>query len=299
MSDELDGVRQYLNDIDPPDARTIAEVKSRFHSPAPASGIVHGRTDRTKRISAVRWAGVFLVVLAVGVALLVPTLSHRSPTRPGDAHTHSARSSDSARCGRCQRHRGSRQLRHELQRHHDSGDEAELCTESTGATTDWRIRTKDNCYHGPAMCDWKHAAARGQHPGPAVVHQWTRHRRCQPLRHGDGEQRGVPRTHHALRQRDGCLGDRWGGLRAVRTRPRWSRSTPFRLRHLGRGNGRTGTRGTGHGGSGQRHRLSGSRGSRDPRNPARRHRHRRWCAGHHLPTFGERSPRPRRWWSYV
>ena len=88
MSDELDGVRRYLNDIDPPDARTIAEVTSRFHSPAPASGIVHGRTDRTKRISAVRWAGVFLVVLAVGVALLVPTLSHRSPTRPGDTHTH-------------------------------------------------------------------------------------------------------------------------------------------------------------------------------------------------------------------
>ena len=33
MTDELDGVRRYVNGIDPPDARTMAEVRDRLSAP--------------------------------------------------------------------------------------------------------------------------------------------------------------------------------------------------------------------------------------------------------------------------
>jgi hypothetical protein len=86
MSDEFDEVRQYLNGIGPPDARTISEVKRRFSSPTVAGGIRPTRIGPTKRVNAIRWAGALFVVLAVGVAVLVPTFSHRTPTHSSGIH---------------------------------------------------------------------------------------------------------------------------------------------------------------------------------------------------------------------
>lgn len=86
MTDEFDEVRQYFNGIDPPDARTVADVKSRFSSSAMASGIHPVRIGRSNRINAFRWAAAVFVVLAVGAAVLVPTLSHRTPTHGNGIH---------------------------------------------------------------------------------------------------------------------------------------------------------------------------------------------------------------------
>ena len=87
MSDELDEVRRYVHGIDPPDARTVAKVKGRLSSPAVPGGIGPGRMNRSRRVNAIRWAGALFVVLAVGAALLVPTLGHRTPShRGGGAH---------------------------------------------------------------------------------------------------------------------------------------------------------------------------------------------------------------------
>jgi hypothetical protein len=86
VSDEFDEVRQYLNGIDPPNDRTVADVKGRFSSSAMASGVRTARIGRTKRINAVRWAAAVFVVLAVGAAVLVPNLSHRTPTHRNGIH---------------------------------------------------------------------------------------------------------------------------------------------------------------------------------------------------------------------
>jgi sugar lactone lactonase YvrE len=88
VSDELDEVRRYVKGIDPPDARTMAEVRSRLRSPRLAIGIGPARIRRSRRINAVRWAVALFVVLAVGVALLVPTLGHRTPSHGSGAHLH-------------------------------------------------------------------------------------------------------------------------------------------------------------------------------------------------------------------
>ena len=98
MSDELDEVHRYVNGIDPPDARTMAEVRGRLSSTMAASGLSSARPGRTRRVHAVRWALALFVVLAVGVALLVPTLGHRTPSHGSGAHC--TGSPGSARCRR-------------------------------------------------------------------------------------------------------------------------------------------------------------------------------------------------------
>ena len=83
MSDEMDELRRYVDGIDPPDARIMAEVRGRLSSPmAPSSGN-STRTGATRRIHTLRWVAALFVVLAVGVALLVPTLGHRTPHQVG------------------------------------------------------------------------------------------------------------------------------------------------------------------------------------------------------------------------
>jgi hypothetical protein len=86
MSDELDDVHRYVSGIDPPDAYTMARVGSRLGAAMAASAVKPGRKGRTRPIHAVRWAVAFFVVLAVGVALLVPTLGHRTPTHISGVH---------------------------------------------------------------------------------------------------------------------------------------------------------------------------------------------------------------------
>ena len=86
MSDELDEVRRYVNEITPPDARTMAEVGGRLSAAMAATGTSSVRTGRTGRVRTVRWALALFVVLAVGVALLVPTLGHRTPSHGNGAH---------------------------------------------------------------------------------------------------------------------------------------------------------------------------------------------------------------------
>lgn len=86
MSDELDEVRRYVKGIDPPDARTMAEVTSRLGDPRATSGIGPAHNGASRRISTVRWAVAVFVVLAVGAALLVPYLSHRTPPHSNSAH---------------------------------------------------------------------------------------------------------------------------------------------------------------------------------------------------------------------
>lgn len=87
MSNELDDVHRYVNGIDPPDARTMANVGNRISTTTAASAVKPGRTRRTRPSHAVRWAAVF-VVLAVGVALLVPTFGHRTPTHSRGVGVH-------------------------------------------------------------------------------------------------------------------------------------------------------------------------------------------------------------------
>ena len=85
MTDELDEVRRYVEGIDPPDARTMARVKSRLGSAIAVSGVSLTHPGRTRRVHAVRWALALFVVLAVGIALLVPSLGHRTPNHVGKA----------------------------------------------------------------------------------------------------------------------------------------------------------------------------------------------------------------------
>ena len=85
VSDELDEVRRYVDGIDLPHARTMAEVRL-LGSTMAVSGLSSARADRTRRVHAVRWAFAIFVVLAVGVALLVPTLSHRTQNHGGRTH---------------------------------------------------------------------------------------------------------------------------------------------------------------------------------------------------------------------
>ncbi len=82
MSDELEEVRRSVDGIDPPDARTIAKVRGRLGSTIAASDPARPEPRRTH---GVRWTLALFIVLAVGVALLVPSLSHRTPAHVGDA----------------------------------------------------------------------------------------------------------------------------------------------------------------------------------------------------------------------
>ena len=86
MSDELDEVHRYVNGIEPPDARTMAEVRGRLNSAMVTSGLSPARPGRARRIPGVRWALAFFVVLAVVVALLVPALGHRTSNHGGRVH---------------------------------------------------------------------------------------------------------------------------------------------------------------------------------------------------------------------
>ena len=86
MSDELDEVHRYVNGIDPPDARTMAEVRGRLSSAMAANSVTSARIGPTRHIHALRWALALFVVLAVGVALIVPSLGHRTPNHGGRAH---------------------------------------------------------------------------------------------------------------------------------------------------------------------------------------------------------------------
>ena len=86
MSDELDEVRRYVSAIAPPDARTMARVKSALQTPRAENGIVTAHDRSAGRATTVRWAVAVFVVLALGVALLVPSLNHRVPPRHGSAH---------------------------------------------------------------------------------------------------------------------------------------------------------------------------------------------------------------------
>jgi hypothetical protein len=76
MNDELDQVRRYVNGIDPPDTETLAAVRTRLSGPGAVVG--PRRIDHSKRLQIVRWAAALFVVFAVGAALLVPTLGHRT-----------------------------------------------------------------------------------------------------------------------------------------------------------------------------------------------------------------------------
>ena len=82
MTDELEEVRRYVEGIDPPDARTVAEVRGRLGSAMAVSGL----SERTRRVHPVRWAFALFVGLAVGVALLVPALSHDTTNHGGRTH---------------------------------------------------------------------------------------------------------------------------------------------------------------------------------------------------------------------
>jgi hypothetical protein len=84
MSDELDDVRRYVHGIGPPDARTMANVAGRLSSTMAASGSSEDRTGWAQRIHSVRWVLALFIVLAVCVALLVPSLSHRTPKLAGE-----------------------------------------------------------------------------------------------------------------------------------------------------------------------------------------------------------------------
>jgi hypothetical protein len=64
----------------------MAGVKGRLRAAMAASGLNPAPPDRARRIHSVRWALVLFVVLVVGVALLVPTLAHRSPRHGGRVH---------------------------------------------------------------------------------------------------------------------------------------------------------------------------------------------------------------------
>ena len=84
MSDELDEVRRYIDEIDPPDARTMAAVDRRLSTSHITGARSRGKGE-TRRIRRVRWAFALLIVLAVGAALLVPTLGHDTPSHVNGA----------------------------------------------------------------------------------------------------------------------------------------------------------------------------------------------------------------------
>ena len=86
MTDEFDEVRRYVNGIAPPDDRTMAEVGARLSTSVARAGAGSTRANRLGHPRTVRWALAFLVVLALGVALLVPTLG-RTPRQRGSART--------------------------------------------------------------------------------------------------------------------------------------------------------------------------------------------------------------------
>jgi sugar lactone lactonase YvrE len=78
VSDELDEVRWYFNETDPPDAQTMANVQRRLDvsMATETRGASPVRPRRARRVRTVGWA-TLLVALALGVALFVPTLGHR------------------------------------------------------------------------------------------------------------------------------------------------------------------------------------------------------------------------------
>jgi sugar lactone lactonase YvrE len=80
-----DEVRHYVDGIDPPDADTLAKVRARLSAGTAASGTRSAHTGPTRRIHALRWALAVLVVLAVGVAILVPNLGQNAPSRGSHA----------------------------------------------------------------------------------------------------------------------------------------------------------------------------------------------------------------------
>lgn len=84
MSDEMEEVRRYVDGIDPPDVRTMATVAGRLSSTMAARGSDPARPG-ARLNHAVRWALALLIALAVGVALLLPSLGHRTPSHVGKA----------------------------------------------------------------------------------------------------------------------------------------------------------------------------------------------------------------------
>jgi sugar lactone lactonase YvrE len=84
VSDELDEVRRYFNETDPPDAQTIADIQRRLavSMATEAGGASPVRPRRVRRARTVGWA-TLLVALVLGVALLVPTLGHQGPDHAG------------------------------------------------------------------------------------------------------------------------------------------------------------------------------------------------------------------------
>jgi hypothetical protein len=86
VSDELDDVRRYVSGIDPPDAHTMAKVRSRVSAVTEPRGIRSGRSGRIRPTHTVRWAVALIVVLAVGGGVLVPTFRHRTPTHTSGVH---------------------------------------------------------------------------------------------------------------------------------------------------------------------------------------------------------------------
>ena len=73
MSDELDDVRHYVHEIAPPDARTIAEVRSRLNADVAAISTSSSHFGRTVRV---RWVLALFVVVAISAALLLPSFDH-------------------------------------------------------------------------------------------------------------------------------------------------------------------------------------------------------------------------------
>ncbi|HUE06620.1 MAG TPA: hypothetical protein VMP41_04275 [Acidimicrobiales bacterium] len=87
MSDELDQVRRYVDGIEPPDAETLAAVRSRLNRPGVPGGARTRGIHQTARMQTVRWAAALFVVVAVGAALLVPTLGgHRTAHSTSKTH---------------------------------------------------------------------------------------------------------------------------------------------------------------------------------------------------------------------
>jgi sugar lactone lactonase YvrE len=80
VSDELDEVRRYFNETDPPDAQTIANIQRRLTVSAvtETAGASPVRPSPGRRVWAVGLA-TLLVALVLGVALLVPALGHHGP----------------------------------------------------------------------------------------------------------------------------------------------------------------------------------------------------------------------------
>jgi sugar lactone lactonase YvrE len=83
VSDELEHVRRYVDGIDPPEARTMDAVRSRLRSAMAVQGVGAPPPARSRHTHAVRWTLALGVVVAVGLALLVPALGKDTPAHGG------------------------------------------------------------------------------------------------------------------------------------------------------------------------------------------------------------------------